>query len=70
MGVSSGENERGEAWEKVDTYSTSKSFTVKENRNKAITEGGIVGFTIMFEIGEATAYLYFDQNYLIEKEAG
>lgn len=67
MGVSSRQNGRGEAWEKVDTYSTSKSFAVKENRNKAIAEGGIVGFTIMFEIGEATACLYFDQNCLVEK---
>ena len=47
MRVSLRENGRGESWEKVDTYSISKCFTVKENRNKIITEGGIVGFTIL-----------------------
>ena len=46
-GVSSRENGRGEAWEKVDTYSISKCFTVKENRNKIIIKGGIAGFTIL-----------------------
>ena len=70
MGVNSRENGRGEAWEKVDTYSISKSFAVKENRNKAIAQGGTVGFTIMFEIGEAAACLYSDQTCLVEKEAG
>lgn len=47
MGVSGRENGRGEAWEKVDTYSISKSFTVKENGNKIFADRGIVGFTIL-----------------------
>lgn len=51
-------------------HSISKSFAVKENRNKAIIQGGTVGFTIMFETGEAAACLYSDQNCLVEKEAG
>lgn len=47
-----------------------KSFAVKENRYKAITQkGGTVGFTIMFEIAEAAACLCSDQNCLV-KEAG
>lgn len=40
MGVSSGENGRGEAGEKVDRHGISGSFAGKENRNKATGEEG------------------------------